>query len=78
MPRGEPFADIYDQLARKFASLVDVLTDVAERSRGNTDADLDLLRLYERWLRTGSDRVHKLLMEKGLILTPPPQDDTLQ
>ncbi len=76
--RGESFADVYLQLAEKFGPLVDVLMDVAERSRGNSDADLDLVKLYERWLRTGSDQLHRLLLEKGLVQRVTSPDDDLQ
>lgn len=75
---GETFADVYLQLAEKFSPLVDVLMDVAYRSRGNSDADKDLVRLYERWLRTGSQRIHDLLLEKGLVQRVTKPNDYLQ
>ena len=66
-PRGETFAEVYLQLARKFTELVDLLTQIAERSRGNVEGDAELLKLYDRWVRTKSERVHRLLLERGLI-----------
>jgi hypothetical protein len=68
-PRCESFAEVFEQLATKFTALVDVLTAIAERSRAKAKDDADLLRLYDRWVRTRSERVHRLLVEKGLLPT---------
>jgi hypothetical protein len=38
---------------------------VSERSALTSNADL--LRLYERWLRTGSRRDSQLLVERGIV-----------
>jgi hypothetical protein len=65
-PHGQTFADLYDELAKQFAALVDLLNEVAEHVRPNQD-DQELLRLYDRWIRTGSERIRKLLVERGLI-----------
>lgn len=59
------FAEVFAELADKFCSFVDVLNDVSERSALTRNADL--LRLYERWLRTGSRRDGQLLVERGLV-----------
>ena len=58
-------ASIFGELASKFCSMADVLADVSERSALTSNADL--LRLYERWLRTGSRRDSQLLVEKGIV-----------
>jgi hypothetical protein len=44
---------------------VDVLSEVSERS--SLSSNTDLLRLYERWLRTGSTRSGYLLAERGVV-----------
>lgn len=59
------FAGVFGELASKFCSFVDVLTDVSERSA--LTSNTDLLRLYERWLRTGSRRDSQLLAKKGIV-----------
>ena len=64
---GQTFAELYYQLARNFTELVDVLNQIADRSRENAASDTDLIRLYDRWARTGSERVRKLLLERGLL-----------
>ena len=54
---------IFRELAAKFVAFVDVLSEVSQRSAMSTNRDA--LRLYERWLRTGSARTGSLLVELG-------------
>ena len=63
--RGNAFADIYRELAVKFQVLVDVLNEVRDEARG--ESDRDLLRTYEIWLKTGSRRARKLLADSGVV-----------
>jgi hypothetical protein len=58
-------AEIFAELAEKFVSYVDVLAEVSERSSINSNTEL--LRLYEKWLRTGSRRNGELLVERGIV-----------
>lgn len=62
--RGNAFAEVYRELARKFQVMVDVLNEVRESAR--PDSDVDLLRTYEVWLKTGSKRAEKLLRAQGV------------
>ena len=55
---------VFDELAEKFAGFVDVLAEVGEKS--NISANVDILRLYEIWQCTGSDRAGKKLRELGI------------
>lgn len=64
---GDTFALLYKQMSLKFTDLVDVLNQIAERSQQKSNTDADLLRLYDRWARTGSERIRKLLLERGLL-----------
>ena len=50
---------------RKFVGFIDVLSEVSERSC--CASNLDVLRLYERWLKTGSSRSGQLLLERGVV-----------
>jgi hypothetical protein len=59
---------VFAELARRFAAFVDVLSEVSERSALTSNADL--LRLYEKWLRTRSPRNEQLLVEHGLVIPP--------
>jgi len=54
-----------NELADNFVRFVDVLSEVSERASLGSNADL--LRLYERWLRTGSPRSGQLLAERGVV-----------
>ncbi len=63
--RGNAFAHIYRELAVKFQVLVDVLNEVRDEARG--ESDRDLLRTYEIWLKTGSRRARKLLADNGVV-----------
>jgi hypothetical protein len=63
-PRGRAFAPVFAELAAKFAGVVDVLNDV--RHAGNVGRDQDVLRLYETWLTTGSQRAARLLRQLGI------------
>ncbi len=67
---GGTFAEMYSQLAVRFTELVDILNQISDRSAKNSDADKDLLKLYDRWTRTGSERIRKLLLAKGLLTAP--------
>ena len=64
--RGDPaLGDVFDELAGKFSACVDVLGEVSERSALASNSDV--LRLYEKWLRTRSKRSGDLLAERGIV-----------
>jgi hypothetical protein len=43
----------------------DVLAEVSDRSTLRSSSDV--LRLYEKWLRTGSSRDRDKLIERGIV-----------
>jgi hypothetical protein len=57
--------DVFDELSGKFCAFVDVLTEVSERTAIASNSDL--LRLYEKWVRTKSRRSGDLLAERGIV-----------
>jgi len=63
--RGDAFAPVYRELAVKFQLLVDVLNEVKDGARG--ESDVDIVRNYELWRKTGSRRAGQLLREQGVI-----------
>ena len=73
--QGELFAKLYVDLAQKFSALVGLLNEVAERSRDAGDDERQLVQLYERWLRTRSERLKRLLLDKGMQLPDDDSDD---
>jgi hypothetical protein len=62
---NDTFSPVFAELAGRFVDFVDVLTEVSERS--SLSSNTDLLRLYERWLRTGSARSGQLLADRGVV-----------
>lgn len=66
--RGQALGLVFDELGAKFQNLVDVLNEVRESARG--ESDTTVLRLYELWLKTGSERAARLLRESGVHPMP--------
>jgi len=63
----EAFADVFRELAHKFVGFTDVLADISERTALASQSTSDVLRLYEKWLRTGSQRDGRRLLERGIV-----------
>lgn len=61
----DTFSDVFDELAEKFSDFVDVLGEVSERTALTSNSDV--LRLYEKWLRTKSRRSGDLLVQQGIV-----------
>jgi hypothetical protein len=61
----DTFSSVFAELGEKFVGFVDVLSEVSERTSCASNADL--LRLYEKWLKTGSRRSGQLLVERGVV-----------
>jgi hypothetical protein len=61
----DTLSPIFAELAEKFIAFVDVLSEVSARTSLTNDADL--LRLYEKWLRSGGRRSGDLLAERGIV-----------
>ena len=66
----DAFGDVFAELARKFVGFVDVLADVSEHTTLASNADL--LRLYDKWIRTGSPREGQRLLDRGILPSPGP------
>jgi len=62
--RGRALVDVYCELARNFQNLVDVLHEV--RDGAGKSSDVDVLRTYEIWRKTGSKRAATLLQQNGV------------
>jgi hypothetical protein len=61
----DAFSEVFTELARKFVGFTDVLADISERTA--LGSHTDVLRLYEKWLRTGSERDGQRLIERGIL-----------
>lgn len=63
-------AQLFAELAKKFPQFVEVLAQVSEESGLQLDNDKDLLRAYERWMKTGSERLARQLARAGIVPDP--------
>lgn len=61
----DAFREVFAELSRKFVGFSDVLADVSEQT--GFSSNHDLLRLYEKWLRTGSRRDGERLAGRGIV-----------
>jgi hypothetical protein len=66
--------DLFGELAGKFDAFVDVLADVANATLAmGDDSSRGLLKMYERWLKTGSERLATALTSRGVVPTRGPR-----
>lgn len=56
---------VFGELSERFVQFADLLAEVSESSRVE-HSNQSVLKLYERWLQTGSQRAARLLAERGL------------
>lgn len=61
----DAFSEVFTELATKFVGFTDVLADISERTA--LSSHTDVLRLYEKWLRTGSERDGQRLVDRGIL-----------
>ncbi len=62
--RWRTLADIFHQLAAQFSRFVEVLNEVCEKAYFTNDRDI--MRLYEKWQKTGSARIAGQLRQLGI------------
>ena len=60
----DALGEVFSELSKRFVVYMDVLADISERT--GAARGTDVLRLYERWLRTGSPRDGQRLVDHGL------------
>jgi hypothetical protein len=61
---GSHIPEVFCDLSRKFIRFADILADVC--SQTTITSGQSTLRIYERWLRTGSQRDARFLRERGI------------
>jgi len=59
---------VFGELAAKFQPIVDALSEISDTAKRYSQTDI--LRLYEIWLKTGSNRARGLLRQLGVEATP--------
>jgi hypothetical protein len=66
--RGRTLRQVFAELAAKFTPMVDALNEISENSCPHSQSDC--LRLYELWVKTGSERSRSLLRKLGIEPAP--------
>lgn len=66
--RDEQFYEMYEKLAKRFKSLVEVVAEVSDSNE--FDRPTDILATYDRWTRSNSDRLARALAKAGIIPQP--------
>ncbi len=65
--------DLFGELAANFEAFVEVLADVADATIAmGAESPRGLLKVYERWLKTGSVRLATALTSRGVVPTRGP------
>ncbi len=62
---------VYKTFSRRFMDFVEVLNYISEKS--SIQSDQNVLRLYDRYLRTGSELAREKLNELGVVTLPKEQ-----
>ena len=65
-----PFCRLFENLGQQFRQLIDLLNEVSERS---FNRDSDILRLYGRFVQTGSSRLARRLASHGVNVAAVPK-----
>ena len=61
----DAFAEVFAELSQKFVGFMDVLADISDRT--TLASATEVMRIYEKWLRTGSERDGQRLVERGIL-----------
>lgn len=64
---GEVFSSLYGELAEKFSPITDVLSEVSQKT--SLRKEENILRIYEKWVRTGGKRDADRLIKEGIVPT---------
>jgi hypothetical protein len=69
--REDMTAQMYRTFSNRFIDFVDVLTEISQQSM--VQSDEGLLRLYDRYVKTGSELAREKLIEMGVLTLTPDQ-----
>lgn len=64
---GDVFSSLYGELAEKFSPITDVLSEVSQKT--SLRKEENILRVYEKWVRTGGKRDANRLINEGIVPT---------
>ncbi|MFS4458886.1 hypothetical protein [Bdellovibrio sp. HCB2-146] len=69
--REDTLAKVYGEFSNRFLDFVEVLTYISQQSF--VKSDQGILRLYDRYMRTGSELAREKLVEMGVLTLPQDQ-----
>jgi hypothetical protein len=64
---GSSAPDVFGELAARFDSFVRLIESIADRLVAQSGTQSGVVRLYERWLRSGSNELASALGAQGLV-----------
>lgn len=74
--RKDPLRDVFETISKRFVDFVEVLTYISQNSMVSNNQSL--LRLYDRYLQTGSTIAKEKLLEMGIVTLPTDQKNPLK
>ncbi len=66
--RKDPLRDVFSTISKQFMEFVEALTYISQNSMVSNNQSL--LRLYDRYLQTGSTLAKEKLLEMGIVTIP--------
>jgi hypothetical protein len=69
--KEDTMSSVYKVFSKRFLDFVEILSYISEKSSVQTDQNV--LRIYERYLRTGSELARHRLIEMGVLTLPKDQ-----
>jgi hypothetical protein len=66
--KEDTYKKVYQEFAERFMDFVDILTFVSQKMM--VQSDENILRLYDKYIRTGSELAKDTLLEKGINPVP--------
>ncbi len=64
----DSIAHVYRMFSKRFVDFVDVLSYISQS--GQVRGDQNILRLYDRYIKTGSELAREKLIENGIVALP--------
>lgn len=65
---GDQFSEMYRELADEFETLVEIVAQVSDDQP--IQKDVNILATYDRWTKTNSERLRKILVKQGIAPVP--------
>ena len=74
--KRDPLRDVFETISRRFVDFVEALTYISQNAMVSNNQSL--LRLYDRYLQTGSTLAKEKLLEMGIVTLPSDQKNPMK